>query len=154
MLGRLVHRADFEELLGSPPRWRSAHFAMHYVATRASIEPTVVAEPGRTELSTDTSPPLQGSVDNSAAAIALGVLVPKRHARRAVTRNLIRRIVRAAFALNLSRLPAGRWLVRLKAPFSSREFVSAASPRLAAAVREELVRLLASAARRPAGGTA
>jgi ribonuclease P protein component len=66
-----------------------------------------------------------------------------------VTRNLIRRLVRGMFTLNAALLPAGRWLVRLKAPFPAREFVSAASPALAAAVREELGRLVASVVRRP-----
>jgi ribonuclease P protein component len=93
-------------------------------------------------------------VDNSQDQLALGVVVPKRHARRAVTRNLIRRLARAVFALHAPRLPAGCWLLRLKAPFSPREFVSAASPALATAVREELDRLLASVVRRPARGAA
>lgn len=93
-------------------------------------------------------------MDNVRPTIALGVLVPKRHARRAVTRNLIRRLVRAVFALHLAGLPSGRWLVRLKAPFPAREFVSAASPSLAAAIRDELGQLLASVARKPVRGAA
>ncbi len=94
------------------------------------------------------------SVDNSGPRLALGIVVPKRHARRAVTRNLIRRVVRAVFALNAQALPAGRWLVRLKGPFAAREFVSAASPLLAAAVRDEIERLVATVLRRPARGGA
>jgi ribonuclease P protein component len=71
--------------------------------------------------------------------------VPKRHARRAVTRNLLKRQARSAFQRHGSRLPAGLWLLRLHAPFSKTEFVSAGSPLLARAARSELDALLARA---------
>ncbi len=71
--------------------------------------------------------------------------MPKRHARRAVTRNLLRRQVRAAFERHVNRLPAGLWLLRLHAPFSKTEFVSASSTLLARAVRGEIDALLARA---------
>jgi ribonuclease P protein component len=91
-------------------------------------------------------------VENLSATVRLGVLVPKRHARRAVTRNLIRRLVRALFIRQVAALPTGHWLVRLKAPFAPAVFVSAASPALARAVRQELERLFDNiVARRPAG---
>jgi len=79
-------------------------------------------------------------------AFWLGCVVPKRHARRAVTRTLLKRQIRVAFERHAGALPAGLWLVRLRAPFSRTEYVSARSEALAAAARAELDRLLAGAA--------
>jgi ribonuclease P protein component len=89
-------------------------------------------------------------------------VVPKRHAKRAVTRSLLKRQVRGAFERCAHLLPAGIWLVRLRAPFVSgvkggvhsavkggakgKEagvlFVSAASAALVQAARSELDSLL------------
>ena len=50
----------------------------------------------------------------------LGLVVPKRHARRAATRNLIKRQMRAqlaqaaASAAPQAQLPPGLWVLRLK----------------------------------------
>ncbi len=74
----------------------------------------------------------------------MGCVVPKRHARRAVTRNLLKRQVRSAFERHLARLAGGCWLLRLRAPFAKTEFVSARSQALAAAARAELDGLLGS----------
>ncbi len=71
----------------------------------------------------------------------LGCLVPKRHARRAVTRNLLKRQVRSVFQRHAAQLPRGLWLVRLRQPFAVADFPSSASGALAQAVRAELDRL-------------
>lgn len=76
----------------------------------------------------------------------LGCVVPKRHARRAVTRTLLKRQIRVAFERHAATLPGGLWLVRLRAPFSPAEFVSARSLLLSEAARTELDHLLAGAA--------
>lgn len=76
----------------------------------------------------------------------LGAVIPKRHARRSVTRNLLRRQIRAVMSDQLSTLPAGLWLVRLRAPFARAEFVSAASPLLRQTARAELQQLFTRAA--------
>jgi ribonuclease P protein component len=76
----------------------------------------------------------------------LGCLVPKRHARRAVTRSLLKRQMRAAFDRHVAALPGGLWLVRLKQGWPVSDFPSAQSPALAAAARAELDHLLAAAA--------
>jgi ribonuclease P protein component len=81
-------------------------------------------------------------VDDSSGRLGFGCVVPKRHARRAVTRNLLKRQIRAAFHRHAAGLPVGLWLVRLRAGFSTAEFVSARSAALAAAVRQELDGLL------------
>jgi ribonuclease P protein component len=77
----------------------------------------------------------------------LGTVVPKRHARRAATRNLIKRQMRRAAAAE-SALPAGLWVVRLRNPFQKSDFPSASSDALSAAAADELAKLLADAVRR------
>lgn len=72
----------------------------------------------------------------------LGIVVPKRLAKKAVTRNLIRRQVRELVQREQEHLPDALYVVRLKTPFSSREFVSAASPMLKQGIRAELTQLL------------
>lgn len=96
------------------------------------------------ELSTAPAPRCPQPVDELPLGASVGCVVPKRHARRAVTRNLLRRQVRSAFERHLARLAAGCWLLRLRAPFAKSEFVSARSQALAAAARAELDGLLGS----------
>lgn len=89
-------------------------------------------------------------MDDSAAAppgLWLGSVVPKRHARRAVTRNLVKRQIRSAVARHAGRLSPGCWVVRLRAPFEASRFPSAASDQLQSAARAELEGLIAHAAR-------
>lgn len=74
-----------------------------------------------------------------------GCVIPKRHARRSVTRSLLKRQIRAALARHAQALPQGLWLVRLKAPFVPAQFPSAASDALRRAARAELDALLARA---------
>lgn len=72
----------------------------------------------------------------------LGTVVPKRHARRAVTRNLIKRQMRSVMAQMAANLASGLWVLRLKSPFDPAQFRSPASAALRAAAREELTALL------------
>jgi ribonuclease P protein component len=83
------------------------------------------------------------SVDNLHGQQWLGCVVPKRHAKRAVTRNLIKRQMRQVFADRATELPAGLWLLRLSQGFPVNEFVSARSAALSLAVKRELEQLLA-----------
>ena len=153
MIGHIVHKADFEKALASPSRIRSAHFALHHLAqgpARASAaelnrsqQPVEAAIPSLdTELSTDSGCLVQPPVDSLAGAHWLGYVVPKRHARRAVTRSLLKRQIRSVFQRHAAALPKGLWLVRLRQPFAPAEFVSACSPALRAAARTELEGLL------------
>jgi ribonuclease P protein component len=168
MLGRVVHRADFERLLASVPLTRSAHFAVHHVTVDVGTPRPAIAEPREAKLSTRTMNNSTLPVDDLPAAdsgavpgsgpawLALGIVVPKRHARRAVTRNLIRRLARLSFARHRARLEAGLWLIRLRAPFvapagadaagasskAGQPFVSARSRPLARAVGAELEQLV------------
>ena len=81
----------------------------------------------------------------------LGVVVPKRHARRSVTRTLLKRQIRSVMSGHADALDGGLWVVRLRAPFDRAEFVSAASDNLRRAARDELERLVSGASRRAAG---
>jgi ribonuclease P protein component len=80
----------------------------------------------------------------------LGLVVPKRHARRSVTRNLLKRQMRALMQQHAQALAPGLWVLRLKAPFDRQYFVSAASQALRQVAHDELDLLLqrASAPRR------
>ncbi len=72
----------------------------------------------------------------------LGAMVPKRWAKRAVTRNAIKRQIYTLSA-DLSPIEArAAYVVRLRRDFSRKEFLSASSDALKAAVRTELTTLL------------
>lgn len=99
--------------------WRSAHFALHLAP-----------------ISSLNLPP------NSATRPLVGVICPKHWAKRAVTRNTIKRQIYAVTHELEAQLPAACLVLRLASGFSREEFVSATSPRLKAAVRQELLILL------------
>jgi ribonuclease P protein component len=73
--------------------------------------------------------------------------VPKRHAKRAVTRTLVKRQIRNAAADCADRLPDGLWVVRQRAPFDPKQFPSAASDAFKEAARTELRALFERAVR-------
>jgi ribonuclease P protein component len=83
----------------------------------------------------------------------LGAMVPKRWARRAVTRNTIKRqiyTVGASFEAMLEQVaPDAAHVVRLRSTFDRKQFVSATSDQLKQAVRAELQQLFAHAVKRP-----
>ena len=78
----------------------------------------------------------------------LGAMVPKRWARRAVTRNTIKRQIYTVGATFEARLPQAAHVVRLRTAFDRKQFVSATSDQLKQAVRAELLQLFGYAARR------
>jgi ribonuclease P protein component len=84
----------------------------------------------------------------------LGMVVPKRHAKRSVTRSLIKRQIRSAVhraggtVAGHGPLNAGLWVVRLRAPIDRKRFKSAASDALRAALHEELAQVMAKAVSR------
>ncbi|MDE2081671.1 MAG: ribonuclease P protein component [Burkholderiales bacterium] len=140
---RLVNKADFERLLAAGSLTRSTHFVLHHVAAVASAVSPSDEKTGGQELSTELGLTPTQSVDITPDRQWLGALVPKRHARRAVTRSLLKRQIRAAFERHRQHLPAGLWLVRLRSAFAPERFVSASSAALALAARTELDALLA-----------
>lgn len=77
----------------------------------------------------------------------IGAMVPKRWARRAVTRNLIKRQVYSIAAQHEAVLPVAAYLVRLRGTFDRMQFRSAMSDALHAAVRDEIEQLFNKALR-------
>ncbi len=69
-------------------------------------------------------------------------MVPKRWAKRAVTRNAIKRQIYTVSADFLHLYPQAAFLVRLRKEFSRKEFVSATSAQLKEAVRTEVRALM------------
>ncbi len=118
---RLRNRAQFQAVLAGPPVAKTAHFALHRGALDGAHE-------GR---------PLFAAAD-----VWLGVMLPKRWARRAVTRNTIRRQIYEVARALPGDLPQAAWVVRLRSEFSRKVFVSATSDPLKQAVRAELQQLL------------
>ena len=146
MLGRIVRPADFERLLAVPPKARSAHFAAHHVPGEPSRSHGRHRELGCPELSTSDPRGCAQLVDEpppeASGGCWLGVAVPKRHAREATTRNLIKRQIRDCVRQSEPLLARGLWLVRLRAPFDRRRFTSPASVALRMQARQELQQLL------------
>ena len=131
---RLKTRAQFQATLAGATVAKTAHFALH----RASLP----------ALQPDTEP-LFGTLD-----VWLGAMVPKRWARRAVTRNTIKRQVYAVASLFEAQLPAAAHVVRLRQAFDRSRFKSATSEPLKQAVRAEIMQLLKHAGVTPPAGTA
>lgn len=153
MTGRIVRSADFERVLAAAAKLRSEHFAAHHVPGCPSPAPKPARLRSKLELSTEHAPAAITAVDDSASTQAgeslwLGLVVPKRHARRSVTRSLFKRQIRAAVGRHAGSLAAGLWVVRLRAPFEKAKYLSAASTALQRAARAELDGLFAGTARR------
>ena len=79
----------------------------------------------------------------------MGAMVPKRWAKRAVTRNAIKRQIYNVSLQFEDDLLAAAYLVRLRAGFDPRMYASAASSALTLAVRRELLDLFAAACAMP-----
>ena len=75
------------------------------------------------------------------AGIWLGAMLPKRWAKRSVTRNTMRRQIYAIGDELQAVLVDQVYVVRLCATFDAKQFVSASSDTLKAAVRVELLQL-------------
>ena len=116
---RLLTRPQFQAVLAGKTLAKTAHFALHYCA----LEPVLF--------------PLQ--------AVWLGAMVPKRWAKRAVTRNAIKRQIYSVSAeFDASMAPCAH-VVRLRSAFDRSQYVSASSDLLKRAVRAELQELFARA---------
>jgi ribonuclease P protein component len=124
---RLKSRQQFQAVMAGAVVAKTPHFALHRVALDATHAGVIAPE--RRPLF-----PVAGAW--------LGVLLPKRWARRAVTRNAIRRQIYEAVRDQAPLLPQAAWVVRLRSEFSRKQFVSATSEPLKRAVRAELDQLL------------
>jgi ribonuclease P protein component len=122
---RLKTRPQFQAVLSGKTLARTTHFALH----KADLV---------LEVPSGLSPrtPLFSN-----ACVWLGAMVPKRWAKRAVTRNAIKRQIYNVSAQFEPQLDIGAHVVRLRAGFDRVHFVSATSEALKAAVRTELFSL-------------
>lgn len=150
MIGRIQRPADFERVLARPSRARSAHFALHHLPANPAPSAWASAQlrTAQCKLSTGDAQaahtPVEPDSSETPDGCWMGMVIPKRHARRSVTRQLLKRQIRAAFASRPG-LPPGLWVVRLRSPFDPQQFPSAASDALRQAVRAELAQLLGRA---------
>lgn len=139
---RLKTRPQFQAALASKLGVRTTHFALHS-CDLAQIYPPKTP---RSELGDSPKP---GSTPADTEVGALGAVVPKRWAKRAVTRNAIKRQIYSVSAQFASQLRPRGHVVRLRAAFDRKEFISASSEFLKLAVRAELLDLFARASAHP-----
>ncbi|NJS36186.1 MAG: ribonuclease P protein component [Brachymonas sp.] len=114
---------------------RSAHFVLHVTGSLASAQ----AKVGVTVDGLLTEERQESQLQQT----TLGIICPKRWAKRAVTRNLIKRQIYAVSEQLSDRLPRAYLVVRQHAAFAPEQFRSASSPALKKAVRMELQQLFA-----------
>ena len=141
MFGRLCAKADIERALAQVPCSRSTHFVLHHLKASAAMLDAAASNHIVKDLSTESVTGSTGPVDDGSRMRFLGALVPKRHARRAVTRNMLKRQIRSVAQRHEDQLAPGHWLVRLRAPYARAQFAAAASLSLRAAARAELEQL-------------
>lgn len=137
---RLTTRSQFQAVLAGGTVAKTPHFALH----RAGLAMTVAKQ----------NPPEAPRESSRARCIMhgvwIGAMVPKRWAKRAVTRNAIKRQIYSVSIDFESALSGAAHVVRLRAGFGHQQFISATSDMLKATVRQELQQLFANAVARPA----
>ena len=124
---RLKSRPQFQAVLAGLTLARTPHFALHCLAL-------------------DTGP--ESATSSALFAVQdvwMGAMVPKRWARRAVTRNTIKRQIYAMSHDFEPVLQPAAHVVRLRAGFDKTRYVSATSDALKCAVRAELQQLFTRA---------
>ena len=131
---RLKTRPQFQATLAGGTVSRTAHFALHRLSLTAPTPPLAQAD--------SIGPaPEEAQALFALDGVWMGAMVPKRWARRAVTRNTIKRQIYAVSARFADRLPQAAHVVRLRATFDRKQFISASSDVLKLAVRQELEQL-------------
>ena len=122
---RLKTRPQFQAVLAGKTLARTSHFALHSaglgLTTPADAGPSVPLFPQQ--------------------CVWLGAMVPKRWAKRAVTRNAIKRQIYSVSVQFEPQMGLAAHVVRLRAGFDRAQFVSATSDALKCAVRAELINL-------------
>ena len=138
---RLKTRPQFQATLAGGTVSRTAHFALHRLSLTAPTTSLAHAD------SIGPAPsPEQALFD--LPDVWLGARVPKRWARRAVTRNAIKRQIYTVSLRFATRLPLAAHVVRLRTGFDRKQFISASSEQLKLAVRLELEQLFERASRK------
>ena len=149
---RLQTRPQFQATMSGGTISRTPHFALHRLVLGEALV-TKDAEPtGPGASLAEQAPQALFVVPGTLVPqVWLGPLVPKRWAKRSVTRHTIKRQIYAVaseFDAQLQALPPAAYVVRLRAGFDRKQFISATSDALKSAVRAELLQLLTHATRR------
>ena len=151
-VSRMRDSADFERVLAQPATVCNRHFALHGLESTPRTRLSAPSKSERLNLSTGDGQVGAVPVDNTSCmgchaapprCLWLGVVVPKRYARRSVTRSLLKRQIRGGVDRHAASLPLGMWVVRLRATFDRPRFVSATSKSLRTMVRKEVDQLMA-----------
>jgi len=141
---RLKTRPQFQAALAGGTVSRTAHFALH----RLHLTPPSETSAASASHIGPAPSPEQALFGLPAQAVAwMGAMVPKRWARRAVTRNAIKRQIYNVSERFADSLPVAAHVVRLRTTFDRQQFISASSEPLKLAVRQELEQLFERAAR-------
>ena len=134
---RLKTRRQFQAALAGEKVSGTAHFSLHCCALTVAPVGSHVVLAGLASRPHLFAP----------AAVWLGAMIPKRWAKRAVTRNAIKRQIYNVSAEFEAVLPVAALVVRLRSGFSKANFHSAGSDALKLAVRKELQQLFSDATR-------
>ena len=146
---RLKTRPQFQAAMAGGTVSRTAHFALRRLALDAAGAARTPPFPGPGPRACEAQgPQALFAVAGSQDGAWLGAMVPKRWARRAVTRNAIKRQIYAVAQAFEPGMPHAAHVVRLRAGFDRKHFMSATSEALKQAVRAELEQLFAAAQRR------
>jgi ribonuclease P protein component len=132
---RLKTRAQFQATLAGETVARTSHFALHCAPLNSTVPMS--------------GNPLPIGVKAkhlfSVSDVWMGAMVPKRWAKRAVTRNAVKRQIYTVSALLESSLSPVAHVVRLRTTFDRKLFASATSDALKVVVCAELNQLFAKA---------
>ena len=138
---RLKNRPQFQAVLAGSVVARTEHFVLHrnrlnFLDESASRGTDEIKQDKRTDQGALVRPlfPVQD--------VWIGAMVPKRWAKRAVTRNAIKRQIYILSADLLYQYPQAAFLVRMRKEFSRKKFVSATSVQLMDEVRAEVMVLM------------
>jgi ribonuclease P protein component len=135
---RLKTRAQFQAVLAGAMVAKTSHFVLH----RNALDTRPAAQQAG-------QPAAQGAALFGVQDMWIGAMVPKRWAKRAVTRNAIKRQIYAVSADFSAQYPQAAFVVRLRRAFDRAEFVSAVSDQLRLAVRAEVQALMLAGAKAP-----
>ena len=132
---RLQNRPQFQAVLAGPIVAKTVHFALHRNGLHAKATSKKCDETSSTTV-------LFGLED-----VWIGAMASKRWAKRAVTRNTIKRQIYSVSAEFSGQLAPAAFVVRLRCAFDKKTFPSATSQPLRETVRAEIVTLMTAAAR-------
>ena len=144
---RLKTRPQFQAALAGGIIARTSHFALHRVGL------DTVNKPPESKVQVDTNTPPTANIGQlplfGVNDVWVGAMAPKRWAKRAVTRNAIKRQIYQVSQGFEPSFAKAAYVVRLRTGFDGAKFASATSAELKAQVRRELNQLFAQAGLAP-----